>query len=168
MIKQVLLLLALFVMQVLVINNLGISTYINPYIYPLIILSLPLKTTRIMLLLYAFGVGLLMDLFCNTAGMHAAALLVMAYMRPFVFRSLSPRSNINADEMLHVKSIGLSSFFYYTLILIFLHHFIYFFLEIFSFSHFFKTMLKVVLSTVFSSLLILISAVLIAPNKSRS
>lgn len=155
-------------MQVLVINNLELSAYINPYIYPLIILSLPLNTARTTILFYAFAVGLAMDFFCNTAGMHAAAMLWLAYMRPFIFKSLSPRSNINAEEMLSVKSIGFTSFLYYSLILIFLHHFLYFFLEVFSFNQFFHTLLKIILSTFFSALLVIITAILFAPNKLRT
>lgn len=168
MIRQIIQFSFLFIIQILVLNNLEISTYINPYIYMLIILSLPLRTPRPALLIYAFGLGLLMDLFSNTMGMHAASLLVLAYMRPFVFQSLSTRSNINMEELFGVRSIGFSSFFYYTFILVFAHHFIYFLLEIFSLKYFFQTMFKVLLSTVFSSILIMFCAILFAPNKSRT
>lgn len=154
-------------MQVLVLNNLELSVYLNPYIYPLIILSLPLKTTRPILLFMAFGIGLTMDFFLNSAGMHSASLLCLAFMRPFVIQSLSPRSNIPMEDMLSVKNVGISSFFYYTVILIFLHHLVYFFLEIFSMTQFFQTMLKIILSTAFSTLLVVLSSILFAPNKSR-
>lgn len=168
MIRQILLILVLFVMQVLVINNLELSVYINPYVYPLIILSLPLKTSRPALLFYAFATGLIIDLFLNSPGMHAASLLLLAFMRPFILQSLSPRSNIAVEEMLNVKNVGLSSFFYYTIILVFLHHLFYFFIEVLSFKQFFQTLLKVILSTVFSSLLIVLCSILFSPNKSRS
>lgn len=167
MIKIILQFIVLLILQVLVINNLELSFYINPYIYPLFILTLPLKTSRVALLLMAFGSGIVIDFFTNTAGMHAAALVWMAYMRPFIFKSLSPRSNISSDDMLNIKSVGLSSFFYYTMILLFLHHFLYFFLEVFSFANFFSTLLKVLLSTAVSGLLVMILAILFAPQKSR-
>lgn len=168
MIRQLVQLIVVFLIQVLVINNLDLSGYINPYIYPLIILSLPLKTTRIPLMLYSFALGLVMDLFCNTSGMHAAAMLLLGYMRPVIYQSLSPRSNMNMEEMLNIKNMGFTSFLYYTLILVFVHHFLYFFLEVFSFNQFFRTLLKIVLSTLFSSMLIIITAILFAPIKRRN
>ena len=168
MIRIVIQFLILFFLQVLVINNLELSFYINPYIFPLFILSLPLKTSRPALLFIAFGSGLLMDFFCNSGGMHAAALTWLAYMRPYIYQSLSPRSNIDMDEILHVKAMGLSSFFYYSIILLFLHHFLFFFLEAFSFSNFFLTLFKVILSTAVTTILIVILAIFFAPQKSRN
>ena len=63
----------LVLVQVLVLNNIQFLGYINPYIYILFILSLPVRTPRWASLLLAFVLGLTIDIFANTPGMHASA-----------------------------------------------------------------------------------------------
>ena len=81
----------LIAVQVLVLNHVEISGYINPFLYVLFILMLPIRIPRLFLLVIAFATGLCVDLFSNTAGMHAAACVLMAYFRPGWLKIIAPR-----------------------------------------------------------------------------
>ena len=74
--------LLLTAIQVVILNNVQLGTFINPFLYVLFLLTLPVNMPRLALLPIAMVTGLVIDMFQNTPGMHASACLVMAYMRP--------------------------------------------------------------------------------------
>jgi len=73
----------LVLVQVLVLNNIHFMGYINPYIYILFILLLPVRFSRHFTLILAFVLGLIIDAFSNTYGMHAFSTVLIAFLRPF-------------------------------------------------------------------------------------
>ena len=75
---------SLVLVQVLVLNYIQFSGYINPYIYVLFVLLLPVSTPRYAVVMLGFFIGLVIDIFSNTAGMHASATTFMAFVRPYV------------------------------------------------------------------------------------
>ncbi len=152
--------LALVFTQVLVLNQVQVSGYINPYVYVLFVLLLPLSTPRYLLLILAFLMGLAIDIFSDSLGIHASATVFIAYIRPFVIRSISNREEDRNDYpgLLQNK---FSWFLSYVSILVFFHHFILFYLEVFTLSHFLSTFLKVLFSSVFSIFVIVLSQFLI-------
>jgi len=79
----------LILFQVLILNNIQFSGYINPYFYIYFILLLPFETPRWLLLLSAFLLGLSLDAFTNTFGLNASACVLMAFARPFVISAIS-------------------------------------------------------------------------------
>jgi hypothetical protein len=118
---------------------------------------LPFETPKGVLLLSSFFLGLTIDMFDDTAGMHAAASVFMAFSRPAVLKLFSPRDGYEVDTKPTMEYLGASWFISYSSILIFLHHFVLFYIEIFSFSEFFSTLLKVIISSVFTLILVVIS-----------
>lgn len=152
--------LSLVLTQVLVLNQVQVSGYINPYVYILFVLLLPLSTPRYLLLILAFLIGLTVDIFSDSLGIHAAATVFIAYIRPFIIRSVSNREEDRNDYpgLLQNK---FSWFLSYVAILVFIHHFILFYLEVFTLSHFLSTFLKVLFSSVFSIFVIVLSQFLI-------
>ena len=155
----------LVLLQVLIIKNIELGAFINPFIYVLFILMLPLDTPKWLLLVSAFILGLTIDMFYDTAGMHAAASVAMAFARPSILKIFSPRDGYEADTKPTMTYLGISWFLSYSSILIFLHHFVLFYVEIFSFSEFFSTLLRVILSSIFTLLLIVISQYLFYRKK---
>ncbi len=139
--------------QVLILNNINALGYINPFVYPLAILALPFITSEVVLLLLAFIMGLCVDVFSDTGGMHAAALVMLAFCRPYIIRLITPSGGYEGDDRPSIFSMGLIWFLMYSGILLFIHHFTFFFLRIFSFREMGSTLLRVLLST-FCSLLI--------------
>lgn len=149
--------------QVLVLNNVQISGYINPYIYILFILILPFETPGWLLLVLAFTLGMTIDVFPqgiagmgNTLGVHTAATVLVAFMRPSVLSWINPRHEYEPGTIPGSKDYGIGWFLLYVLILIGMHHFVLFFLEDFNIRHIIHTFFRSILSLIFTLLLVLI------------
>lgn len=149
--------LILILVQVVVLNNVQFSGFINPFVYIMFIMMLPVRMPKTFLLLAAFLTGLVVDVFSNTMGMHAAACVFMAYVRPTVLRIMAPRDGYETESSPSVKELGFTWFLIYAATLTFIHHFILFYIEVFRFSEFFTTLLRVLLSSVATLLTIMIS-----------
>jgi len=147
----------LVLIQVLILNNIEFSGYINPFLYVLFILLLPFETPAWLLLVSGFVLGLTVDLFMNTPGLHAAATVLMAFVRPFVLRIFAPRDGYEPGTFPRIFYYGVSWFFKYSALLIVIHHFFLFYLEVFRFTDFFSTFSRVILSSVFSIILVVLS-----------
>ena len=80
--RYILIFILLLLIQLLVLNNINLGGYINPYVYLLFILLLPYGTPRWVLLLVGFFTGLVVDYFSNTLGLHASATLILAFFGP--------------------------------------------------------------------------------------
>jgi len=160
LIKYVVIFVVLVLIQVLFLNQMQISGYLNPYIYILFVMLLPLSAPRYIVLLSGFLIGLTVDIFLNSLGLHAAATVFIAYIRPFVIRSISDREE-EINDYPGLKQNKFSWFLYYSAVMVFFHHFILFYLEIFSFTQFFSTLLRVVLSSLLSVFVIVLSQFLI-------
>lgn len=149
--------LVLVSIQVLVLNNVELGGYINPLLYVLFLLTLPVKTPRVLLLVIAMVTGLTIDMFQNTMGMHAAASLVLAYMRPGWLKIIAPRDGYDTEAIPSIRQFGYRWFLAYSAVLVFVHHFTLFFIEVFRMSEFGNTMLRILLSTIVTLLLIMLS-----------
>jgi len=147
----------LVLLQILLVNNIQISGYIVPNFYVLFILLMPFETPRWLLLPIAFALGISVDLFTQTPGMHAAATVFMAYLRPWVLEMSAPRDGYEPGSFPRLYYYGFLWFLRYTVILVLSHHFILFYIEVFRFSEFFSTLLRVLLSSLFSVILIMLS-----------
>jgi rod shape-determining protein MreD len=147
----------LVLVQILLINNIQISGYIIPHFYILFILLLPFETPRWLLLIAAFALGISVDLFTQTPGMHAFATVFMAFLRPFVLEMSSPRDGYEPGTFPRLAYYGFQWFLRYTVILVLAHHLVLFYIEVFRFSEFFSTLLRVILSSLFSIILIMLS-----------
>lgn len=157
----------LIIFQVLVLNNVQLGGYINPYLYVLFILMLPFETPGWLLLVLSFFMGLCIDMFSNTAGMHTAASTFMAFCRPYLLAMIAPREGFERGSRPTIKKFGISWVLTYAGILILLHHFVLFYLEMFRLSSFFSTLLRVLLSSVFTLGLVILSQFLFSrENKS--
>src|SRR5574344_1965588 len=98
--------------QVLIMNNIQFSGYVNPYFYVLFILILPIGVPRYLLLILGFLLGITVDVFCNTPGIHASATVLISFLRPYFFYS----SNLDEQEkamLPTIKNMGLGWFLRY-------------------------------------------------------
>lgn len=154
---------AVFILvQVFVLDNIPpLHQFIIPVIYYLFILWLPFSVSRFWLLIIGFITGLSLDYFTMTPGLHAAACVLIAYIRPFIINLLSPKdvSEFNYREP-SPKSMGWTPYLVYALILTFFHHFYLVFLEWLQFGTFLAFLAKVVATTGISMLLIIITEIL--------
>jgi rod shape-determining protein MreD len=155
----------LIIFQVLILNNIQFSGYINPYFYIYFILLLPFETPRWLLLISAFLLGITLDAFTNTLGLNASACVLMAFVRPFVISAISTGTEFMIGHSPSLKNQGLKWFAYYSIILVLVHHSALFYLEIFRFTEFFQTLLRVLLSSVFTLLIVFIAEYLSYPTE---
>ena len=124
--------LLLLLVQVLILDQVHPWEYGAPLLCPLIIITLPLGTSRIEALLWGFGVGFVADIFAGTSGISSAALTFIAFIQPPLLGLMAPR---DSDEQLHpsFSAMGRWNYLQFILLLLFLHHVIYFALEGFSY-----------------------------------
>jgi len=155
----------LILFQVLVLNHINLGGFINPYYYVLFILLLPFNTPRWLLLISALLLGTGVDLFTNTPGLNAAACLVTAFIRPFLITLISSGPESLIGDTPSLKNQGIKWFLYYSITLVLVHHCALFFLEIFRLDEFFRTLLRVILSSLFTLLLVLITEYLVLPGR---
>ena len=155
----------LIFLQALVLNHIYLGGLINPYLYIYFILLLPFSVPGWMLLVSAFLLGAGVDLFTNTLGLNAAACVLMAFFRPMVINLVSSDPNSLIGETPSLRNQGVKWFVYYAAILTLIHHFALFYLEVFRFSEFLLTFLRVILSAAFTMMLIMISEYLLFIRK---
>ena len=151
-----LLFVVLILLQVLIFNHIRFGGYINPYIYILFVMLLPIDVRGGTLLIMAFLTGLSIDMFLDSLGMHAAATLCMAFTRPAVIRLISVRSDFEPGTVPSISNQGPRWIITYAVLLILAHHIPLFFLEIFRFNEFFSTFGRILLSSLFSFIFVII------------
>jgi cell shape-determining protein MreD len=127
-----------------------------PLLYPLFILLLPFETPMWMALIIGAITGYTVDSLMNTGGMHAAATILIAYLRPNVLIALLPRAlDDYPGQSPNVKNMGWPAFLTYAGFLILLHHAVYFTIEMWSLSSMLMLLLKILASAVTSMLFVI-------------
>jgi rod shape-determining protein MreD len=137
----------LILLQVLILNNIHIGGFATPYLYVYFLIKLNSDTSRIEQMLWAFGIGLIIDIFVNTPGMNAAAFVLMAFVRPALLRLFTPRDTYDSYTP-SKKVMGTSPFMRYLVIAVLIHHIVLLSIESFSFISFSILSLRIVLSTI--------------------
>ncbi|MBP6731524.1 MAG: hypothetical protein KA149_05665 [Chitinophagales bacterium] len=160
--RLVLLLLA----QILIFSNINFSSFVNPYIFPLFILLMPFETPRWLLMVIGFGAGLALDVFLGSIGMHAAACLLIAYLRPFLINVITPKGT-EFEISPNVYAQGVTWFIVYLGATMFVYLTFYFLLEAATFLNFFLLLVKIFLSVLVSVIFMLIFLFLFSAKKKR-
>lgn len=146
----------LIALQLLIFNNIELSGYINPFVYVMFILILPVSIPSWILLLLSFLTGFVIDLFCGTLGTHVFATVLAGFVRPWVLSLNVTTEAAEAGMSPSAYRSGLRWFFVYTVSVVFVHHLALFFVEIFSLRFFFHTLLRVLMSTAVTTFFIVI------------
>lgn len=132
--KHIVRMLIFIVAQGLVFGQLEFGYGIHPMVYPLFILMLPFDTRPVVLMLFAFLTGIGVDFFMNTFGLHTSSAVLVAYLRPELFRLFSPRDGYDALREPTMGEWGVKWFFQVAGISILIHHTWFFLLEYFKWS----------------------------------
>ncbi len=161
--------LLLLAVDIFLVSRLEIGIYFIPHIYFMSLLMLPVRTTKAWLLLSGFFVGLIVDLFMNTGGLHAAACTMMMFTRIFTLRMFISPEDVDNNISPGLYSLGTRNFLIYFSILILVHQLSFFFLEVFKTDSFFLILKKTLASTVLNILLMLfIQLLFIKPVKKKN
>jgi hypothetical protein len=145
-----------FLLQVFIFRQLSLWELGYPFVYLGFLLLLPLEASVIWVMLLAFGSGLLMDVFYDSAGMHAAAGVALAFLRKPWLSIIAPAGGYETVQIPKVQNTGISWFLSYALPLVIIHHFGLFALETGNFMYPGILLLKVGVSAATSVFLIIL------------
>lgn len=149
---------ALVFVQVLILNHINFLGYVNPYIYILFIALFPVKNNRVVLIMLSFLLGITIDMFLDTGGIHAGASVFIAYIRPIILKSSF--GMIYEHQTIKFNTIDFGSRLTYFTLLTVIHHFVLFSLEIFSISKILLIFQKTLFSSIFTILLSIIVTII--------
>lgn len=154
----------LVLLQVLVLNQMHVGGYATPFFYIYFILKFNSRVSRNQLMLWAFAIGLTVDVFGNTPGMNAAAATCLAFFRSSMIHLVTLR---DMDEGFRpgVKSMGFSSFARYSLLACSLYCTLLLLIDTFSFYNVLVLLLKIATS-VLSTFLCVLCAEFLGRKKS--
>jgi len=153
----------LVLIQVLILNNINFLGFINPYLYVLFILLLPLNLTHYKVIFFSFLMGLTIDLFEDSGGINAAASVLIGFLRPSFLRFSFGISYEHQTVKFHQTPFAQR--FTYISLLVVIHHSVLFSLEIFNLSYIILILKKTLFSSIFTILLILIVSGIFQQNK---
>lgn len=141
----------LVLLQVFVLNNILFLGYVNPYVYIAFIFLYPLNKNRFLFIFLSFLLGLSIDFFLDSGGVHAFATLTIGYIRLLLIKVFFRKYEADYPFFkLHSEAFG--KVFNYVVTLTFIHHFI-----LFSFANFsFQNITHVLLNTLFSGVFTLL------------
>ncbi len=138
----------LILLQVLIVQNINLGGYIILLPYVLIIIVLPFETPKLLLLFISFLVGVTIDFFYDSSGLHASACTLMGFSRYYVLKFISPREGYDSGVQPTTEDMGLAWYLSYAGTLVLIHHLFFFYIEAFRFTDFFRTFLRVILSSI--------------------
>jgi len=147
-------------MQVLLFKNAVLFHTAFCFLYVLYLLTFPVETNPLLLMAIAFALGLSIDIFYDSIGLHAMASIGMVYIRGYWLSRITPQGGYDRNSIPTLSSNGLQWFIVYALPLVFVHHLILFFVEAGGATYFWFTLLKVFMSTLFTVLTIVIAQML--------
>lgn len=136
----------LVLLQVLILNNVHIAGYATPFLYIYLILKFESDVPRNTLMLWAFFLGLTIDIFSDTPGMNASATVLLAFLRPAFLRLFVPRDTL--DTLVPaIRTMGFSPFLKYLIVSVVVHHGMLLTIEFFSFAHIGTLLLRIAASS---------------------
>ena len=154
---------SLFLLQIIIFNNINLFGFISPFPYVLFIILFPVNGNKSALLISSFFLGLLLDTFSNSGGIHTTASILLAYFRPSIFKFAFGVSyeyqTIKLNDTLTPERFS------FLFVAILLHHLILFILEAFQFSLILDILLRSITSTALTIIISIIIIYLIKPNK---
>jgi rod shape-determining protein MreD len=154
-------------LQVFLLKNVTLYNLSTPYLYILFILLLPFETPNILLFPLAFILGLTIDAFYDTPGLHAASCVLLAFVRILFISITVQKEGFDNEPEPTMSNMGFRWFFTYALVLTLFHHFFLFNLEVFRFSEIPYTITRFVLSSIFTVFLMLLTGFLFYRRKER-
>jgi rod shape-determining protein MreD len=155
LLKSGLSLFVLLFLQLFIFNNFLFQGFMNPYIYVVFILLLSPRTSPFYTLSLAFFIGALVDVFEGAYGVHTAATVFLAFIKPVIFQIFKTGKN-DLSDLTEVKELGLLRSLGYIFIGLFLHHFVLFSIENFAWDDFGSLLIRSSYSSLFSFIFVLL------------
>lgn len=140
------------------------ASYFHLFIYPIFIFLLPFRYSKVLIISLAFFLGISIDIFYDSIGIHAAACVFTAFIRPTILEIIKPQSDYDILLSPTVGNFGFVWFLSYASIMLFAHLFFYFSIEAFTFVYIGQILLKTIVSFIASILFILMYQFILNPK----
>src|SRR6201996_698962 len=154
-------------LQVFLLKNITLYNLSTPYLYIMFILLLPFEIPNVLLFALSFALGLTIDAFYDTPGLHTCACVLLAFVRILFISITVQKEGFDNEPEPTLSLMGFRWFFTYAAVLTLVHHFFLFNLEVFRFSEIQYTFVRFLLSSVFTVFLMLISGLLFYRKRER-
>lgn len=153
-IKQIGRFIVVMVLQILLFNQLQLWGVCHPYVYVLCLLMMPITLPHSVDMVIGAVVGLLMDVCCNSLGIHTASCILVMFLRPYLIAAFVNEKE-RLTEQISVRAIGFEAFIKYAVLLVMIHHLAVFMLAAWSWSHIGFVLAETVVSSMMTLLLII-------------
>ncbi len=140
------------------------ATYFHLFIYPIFIFLLPFRYSKVLIIFLSFFLGLSVDVFYDSIGIHAAACVFTAFIRPTVLEIIKPQSDYDVLLSPTISNFGFLWFLTYASIMLFAHLLFYFSVEAFTFVYIGQVLLKTIVSFIASMLFIIMYQFILNPK----
>lgn len=141
-------------LQVLLFNQLQLWGVCHPYIYVLCLMMMPITLPHNADIFIGAAAGLVMDVFCNSMGVHMAACILLMFIRPYLL-GLIVNDKDRLNEQISLRAVGMEAFVKYVVILVLVHHLTVFLLAAWSWSHIGFVLLETFVSSIITILLVI-------------
>ena len=145
----------LLLAQAMVFNHIHLFNCATPLLYVYLVLLFPRNFPKWAILLWSFALGLCVDSFTNTPGVAAGSMTLIGALQPYIFEPFIPRDSAEDLEP-GMRTLGVTSFVYYTIIMVLIYCLAYFTLETFNFFHWIQWLMSISGSTILTVVLILV------------
>jgi len=152
--KQIGRYIVVMLLQVLLFDQLQLLGVCHPYIYVLCLLMMPITLPHSADMIIGAAVGIVMDIFCNSLGVHMAACILLMFLRPYILGTIvSDKDRLN--EQINLRAIGMEALIKYVVILVVIHHLTVFMLAAWSWSHIGFVLIETVVSSFITGLIVI-------------
>ena len=155
------------IVQVLLMKNIVLFDRVFIFFYIGFLLLLPIETGVLLMLIIGFFTGLTVDIFYNSFGIHAFACVLIMFVRNYWLNLITPQGGYEIGSLPTVKLNGWQWFSIYSLPLVLLHHIVLFYIEAAGFNLFGFTLVKVISSTIFTFIILMIVQYLFYNTRGR-
>lgn len=139
--------------QVWILNNIHFLRVATPFLYLYFIVKLPVGTSQTKIVFFSFLIGLVIDSFSNTPGMHAAACTLAGFSRDSLIHFFMGK-DLPDGVYPSYKTFGYGGFFRYVITLVTIHHLVLFLVESLTFFDPLFLALRIITSTALTTILI--------------
>jgi hypothetical protein len=153
--------------QVLILKNIVLFNTAFCFLYVAYLFFLPVDSNPLLLMLAGFLLGLTVDVFYDSLGLHAFACVFVMYTRNYWLSSITPQGGYDINDTPSISAHGMQWFLVYTIPLVFMHHAVLFYIEAGGFGMFWFTLWKVITSTIFTTIVTLIVQYLFPSGRYR-
>ena len=153
--KLILSFLSFLLVQVLVLNHIHLFNYATPLPYIYILFLFPHNHPKWKLLLWAFSMGICVDMFSNTPGVATTSLTFVAMLYPFLLEWFIVRENTE-DLTPSMKELGVGRYILFVFILVLIYCLLFFTLETFSFFNWQQWLYNIGGSTILTIVFVLV------------